>query len=383
MISSFTFICEIPHEFNSRLKNALGGLGFKPTLAFGFVSVDFPLKDIMSEFQSKGIHLFGSTSAGTISFDYERDAILQKGAVFVITDIPVDSFQIQLLELNNLTSESFGKQAGVLIKKPFKSPAVITAFSGFEMDIQTIIDSILQETGKQIKIFGNLASDDFKFKETRVFTQGAVSTQGGVFLILNEEKIDLRGMTTSGWNGLGADFTITRSERNVVYEIDEEPALDFYANYLNITEEELPLMGLEYPLKIKNQDGTDTFRMVTSIDKEKRALVFAGSLKPGTVFSFSASPGFEILEKTREKIIEFHDNNRHADLMILYSAAAREQAIGPLINTEIKLASLKWKVPLAGCFSYGEIAHEDGNSSKFYNQSFTLALLTRKPAHTL
>jgi hypothetical protein len=383
MISSFTFTCEIPHEFNSRLGNALGRLGFKPTLAFGFVSIDFPLKEIMNEFQSKGIHLFGSTSAGAISFDYGNDTVLQKGAVFVITDIPVDSFQIEFLELNDHSPENFGRQAGVLIKKPFKSPAVITAFSGFNMDIQTIIENILEETGKHLKMFGNLAGDDYKFKKTRVFTQDAVITQGGIFLILDEEKIDLRGMTSNGWNGLGTDFNITRSEGNVVYEIDSIPALDMYANYLNITEEDLPVMGLEYPLMVKNQDGTKAFRMVTSINKEKRALVFAGSIKQGAVFSFSASPGFEILEKTREKIIEFHENNQQADLMILFSAAAREQAIGPLINTEIKLASLKWKVPLVGCFSYGEIAHENDNLSKFYNQSFTLALLTRKPAHTL
>ncbi len=365
------------------LKSTLDKLGFKPTLAFGFVSVDFPLTQIMDEFQSHGILLFGSTSAGAISYDNEGDSMLQKGAVFVITDIPEDAFRIQLLKLKDLTPESFGKHAGGFIKETFTSPSVITAFSGFDMDVQTIIDEIIKKTGKHLKMFGDLAGDDLKFKETIVFTQDEVTKQGAIFLILDDEKIDLRGMTTSGWNGLGADFTITRSKGNVVYEIDGTPALDLYANYLNISDEDLPVMGMEYPLMIKNQDGTNSFRMITSIDKEKRSLIFASALQQGTIFSFSASPGFEILEKTREKVIEFHEKNQQADLMILYSSVAREEAIGPLINTEIKLASIKWKVPLVGCFSYGEIANENGSSSTFYNQSFTLALLTRKPIDTL
>jgi hypothetical protein len=159
--------------------------------------------------------------------------------------------------------------------------------------------------------------------------------------------------------------------------------LDFYTNYLNISEDDLPMMGLEYPLMIKDQDETSIFRSIIKIDKEKRALIFGSSIKEGTTFSFSASPGFEILEKTRERVIEFYEKTQHADLILLCSAVARKLAIGPLINTEIKLAAIKWKVPLAGCFEYGEIANDHDNPSKFYNQSFTLALLTEKPVQNL
>lgn len=381
MISSFTFVCEIPSEFNSMFQNTLDQLDFKPTLAFCFLSVEFPLTRIMDRFQLYGIALFGSTSAGTISFDKERDMMFEKGAVFVLTDIPEKDFQLQLLKIDDLTPADFGKNAGEIIKQCFKSPAVIVAFGGFESDIQSIIDEILKKTGHDLKMFGNLAGDDLKFEKSLVFTENEVTDSGAVFLVLNGEKIGLNGMTTSGWNGLGTDFTVTRSKDNWVFEIDGKPALDLYTGYLNISEEDLPVIGIEYPFMIKNNDGSTFFRTITQIDKEKRALLFACSIKQGTVFSFAASPGFEILEKTREKVIQFHERNKEADLMVLYSAVARELAIGPLISTEIKLASIKWKVPLAGCFSYGEIANEDENPSKFYNQSFTLALLKEKTVH--
>lgn len=383
MISSFTFVCEIPREFNAMFQNTLDRLDFNPTLAFCFISVEFPLTRIMDTFQSHGIALIGSTAAGTISFNKEGDKMLEKGAVFLLTDIPEEEFKLQLLKIENLTPENFGKNAGKIIKQSFDSPSVITALSSINNDIQSVIDGILKKTGSSLKMFGNLAGDDLKFEKTMVFTEKEVTENGAVFLILDRKKISLKGMTTSGWKGLGTDFTVTRSKGNVVFEIDGKPALDLYTGFLNISEEDLPIMGIEYPLMIKNNDGSTFFRTITKIDKEKRALIFAGSMKQGSVFSFSASPGFEILEKTREKVIQFHEKNQDADLIFLYSAVARELSIGPLIGTEIKLASIKWKVPLVGCFSYGEIANEDDNPSRFYNQSFTLALLKdkRETAH--
>ena len=382
MISSFTFVCDIPREFNSGLQNALNRLDFKPTLAFGFISVEFPLTNIMDIFQSHGITLFGATSAGVISFKKDEDILLDKGAVFVLTDIPKDAFQLQLLKMGDLAPEIFGNNIGEIVKQSFKSPSVMIAFSGLDVDIQAVIDGTLTKAGKHLNMVGCLAGDDLKFKETFVFTENDITENGVAFLILDGERFNLQSMTTSGWNGLGTDFTITRSSGTKVLEIDGNPALDVYTNYLNISEDDLPMIGLEYPLTIRNPDGTTSFRTITKIDKQNRAIIFSSSALPGTVFSFSASPGFEILEKTREKVIQFHERHQDTDLMILYSAVAREMAIGPLISTEIKLAAIKWKVPLAGCFSYGEIANDYNNPCKFYNQSFTLAILTEKPVHT-
>ncbi len=378
MISSYTMVCEIPRELKSVLKNTLKKLDFVPTLAFGFVSSGFPLSQIMDDFQAQKIRLFGATSAGVISFHEKEDRMLDKGALFVLTNIPAQDFRLELLKRDDAEPAAFGKEAGKLLGKPFKSPTVLAAFSGLGTDVQAVLNN-LQQKNKTPKMFGFLAGDDLIMDRPMVFTEREMSDDGAVFLILNEEKIRLQGMTTSGWNGLGSDFTVTRSEGNEVLEMDQQPALDFYMNYLNISEDDLPLMGLEYPLMIRDQKEKPYFRSITKINKQRRSLIFACSLPAGTQFSFAASPGFEILEKTREKVIEFHENHSRADLMLLFSSVARRLAVGPLINTEIKLASIKWKTPLAGCFSYGEIATENGLPPQFYNQSFTLALLEEIP----
>jgi hypothetical protein len=376
-------VCEIPCEFIAVLRNTLNRLDFTPTLAFGFATPEFQLPQIMDSFKAHKISLFGTTCAGVISFDDAGDIMLDKGAVFILTDIPEECFHLQLLKRDHATANAFGNNAGEIIKKSFSFPSVLTAFSGLGTDIQAVIDGIGDKNNSHLKMFGCLAGDDLKLEKPLVFTESEITDDGALFLMLDEEKITLSGMTTSGWNGLGTDFSISSAKANEVLKIDNHPALDFYTNYLNISEDDLPMMGLEYPLMIKDQDETSIFRSIIKIDKEKRALIFGSSIKEGTTFSFSASPGFEILEKTRERVIEFYEKTQHADLILLCSAVARKLAIGPLINTEIKLAAIKWKVPLAGCFEYGEIANDHDNPSKFYNQSFTLALLTEKPVQNL
>ncbi len=185
-------------------------------------------------------------------------------------------------------------------------------------------------------------------------------------------------MTSSGWISLGAEFTVGKAEGNQVYEINGIPALDMYMDYLNVKEDDLPAIGIEYPFMVQEADVSYVLRAITGIDKEKRSLIFAGTVPQGATVSFSTSPGFEIMENTREKIIAFHKVHKKADLILLFSCIARHIALGPLISTEIKLASIKWKSPLAGLFTYGEIGSNDNGINTFHNQTFTLALLRKK-----
>ena len=187
----------------------------------------------------------------------------------------------------------------------------------------------------------------------------------------------MNGLATSGWIGLGAELKVTRSEGNIVYEIDNQPALEVYKNYLNVSEDDLPSIGLEYPLMLKKEGMKDgPLRAVLNVDKENKTLIFAGSVPQGSIISFSTSPGFEILETTRQKIIDFHEQNPQVDLLILFSCVARHMALGPLISSEIKLASIKWNCPVIGYFTYGEIGNNINNVCDFYNQTFTLAAIS-------
>ena len=378
MISSYTFVVESVSELKAELAKALVSVKFEPVLAFGFVSVNMPITKFMDVFESYDILLFGVTGGGEILFDKQQDKLISNGAVFVLTDLKPDVFKRYFINRNGINNYTFGKLIGEKIKASFQNPSVILATSGLSLDGQAMLDGVLDVAGSNISLYGGMAADDGMFSKTFVFTEANISDDGALALVFDGSAIELRGLSTSGWMSLGSEFVVNHSEGNVVYEINGQPALDMYIDYLNVTEEDLPGIGLEYPFMLKQGEDEIVIRAVMQVDTEKRALIFAGSVPQGSVISFSSSPGFEIMENTRNKIIDFHTLYPEADLMLLFSCVARHVALGPLISTEIKLASIKWKVPLLGFFSFGEFGSNEGRSCQLNNQTFTLALIRDK-----
>ncbi len=378
MISSHTFVSFSFDDLCRKFNHALNIIHFKPTLAFAFVSIEFPLPQITDLFNEQHIALFGTTTGGEILFHKKINHIGERSAVIVLTDISPDCFSLYFEKKGDLSSFELGQSLGDKIFSSYQHPSVIIGSSGILMDGQALVDGILSKTGKQLPMFGGLAGDDARFEKTFVFTERFISDNGALVLVFNQNKIEISGMTASGWISLGAEFIVDRSEGNTVFEINGLPALDMYMDYLSVKEEDLPAIAMEYPFMVKNDGGPAVLRAITGIDKKQRSLVFSGTVAQGSTVSFSTSPGFEIMENTREKIIDCHLRENRTDLLLLFSCIARHVALGPLISTEIKLASIKWKRPLAGFFTYGEIGNDENGECSFHNHSFTLALLREK-----
>jgi hypothetical protein len=241
-----------------------------------------------------------------------------------------------------------------------------------------MVKGIQEMAGKDITMFGGLAGDDAKFRETFIFTENCVDPSGVVAMLLDTAHYDIRGLATSGWVGIGADKLITHSEGNVVYTIDGEPALDIYTSYLNVADSDLPEIGVEYPLLVKKPGSADILRAVLNVDREKKSLIFAGSVPTGSLVSFSSSPGFEIIESTCQTVHDFYLENSDTDLLVLFSCMARHNALGPTISEEIERTWQNWRKPLIGFFTYGEIGSNYNAACDFHNETFTMVSIREK-----
>jgi hypothetical protein len=228
-------------------------------------------------------------------------------------------------------------------------------------------------------MFGGLAGDDARFKETFVFSEKQLVNNGAIVMAFDTRHFELHGIATSGWVGIGADKVITHAEGNIVYTIDGQPALDVYKDYLNVTDADLPEIGVEYPLLVKKRGFPDVLRAVINVDPGRKSLIFAGTVPQGALVTFSSSPGFEIIGYTRKKVTEFYETNRETDVLILFSCMARHNALGPAISEEIEEAWQQWNKPLIGFFTYGEIGSNYNNACDFHNETFTMVSIKQKP----
>ncbi len=354
------------------------GDGFRPNVAMIFASVDLALQEIISPLAENGVEVFGCSSCGEFVYDAKNQVISEGALVCLLMDLAPGTFGTRLFNREAYNSFELGSAIGKWSASAFDSPGLFVLASGLDTDGEQMVRGIQHAAGEQVSMFGGLAGDDARFTETFVFSNNKLDNNGAVVMVLDLGRYRMDGIASSGWVGIGADKIVTRSEGNVVYTIDGMPALDVYKDYLNVRDEDLPEIGIEYPLMIKKAGKQDVLRAVLNVDRETRSLIFAGSVPNGSVVSFSSSPGFEVIEFTRQKVDEFYRRNPAADVLILFSCMARHSALGPAISEEIDDAWAKWKVPLIGFFTYGEIGNNYSSACDFYNQTFTLVALKEK-----
>src|SRR5690606_4983302 len=123
----------------------------------------------------------------------------------------------------------------------FTNPAFIIATGGVSLDGEQIVEGIIQgfgksrsSSGREVTIFGGMAGDEMALDSPIVFTNGKSKDNAILTLIIDEDKIDVRGIATCGWKAIGTTNTVTKSEGNIVYTIDDKPALDMLMNYLGV-----------------------------------------------------------------------------------------------------------------------------------------------------
>jgi hypothetical protein len=209
-----------------------------------------------------------------------------------------------------------------------------------------------------------------------VFTHDGVSHDGAAVLIFDAEKVDVAGITSSGWTGIGADMTITSSEGNIVYTINGRPATEVMREYLDVTDNELLPIVISFPLQIRRPDGTEVLRAALAMDAEKGALIFAGSVPEGSLARFSSSFGYQTIEQAMRDMEEFHAGHPHASQLLLFSCCARYRVAGAMAADEVLAASRLWKAPLTGFFTYGEIGLNRLGTCDFYNETLSLVLIS-------
>jgi len=351
--------------------------GFNPTLAITFCSIMQNRKELAHFFKEKDIDVFGSTTAGEI-IDSE---ILEQSIVVMLLDIKKAYFKLFFSESQD-TYKLASKMAHVA-KESFANPAIIVVSSGLTIDAEDIINGV-HEFDSSLPLFGGLAGDDLTMKASYVFNSEDETSTGLLALILDTEHINISGLATSGWDNIGVEKTITKSDGNIVYTIDDEPAVDVFVKFFQFPEsvydrsEIIAMNFAQYPLQMKKENGNTVLRAPMMADVENRSMIFAGGIPEGSKVKFSVPPGFDLIDKTRDTFNVLKETMNNPDAVIIFSCKARHLALGPIMEDEaVKIRSI-WNKPLIGLFTYGEIGTANDSICDFHNETCSLVLLEEK-----
>ena len=374
----------IKGKSTEEIKTALGKSmadGFKPTLAIVFSSKSQDLKAISQLLDSKKIEIFGLTTNGEFI-----DEETEKGsAAILLLDLNKEYFQIYLEEYPDGNYKEVAMEIAQKAKNKFNTPAFLMGTSHPKTDGEIILRGFEEVIGNNVNAFGGGAGDDYSFTETMVFTNGKISNKGIVCMAINEEKVLVKGIATCGWKAVGTEKTVTKSEGNHVYTIDNIPALDITAKYgglENLTPGSKNLLielAGNFPLQLQREKGDPVMRPGLVVDWDDHSFYTSGTVPQGSKVRFSLPPDFDVMEKVIKGVKKLKEEEMpEADALVVFSCAGRILSFGPMMTDEIEGVKKVWDVPMAGMFSNAELGRATGGSLEMHNLTTCCVALKEK-----
>ena len=375
----------IQGKSNEEIQTALAGSmadGFTPSLAFVFCSVAHNYKTITNLLGQSGISVFGATSSGEI---YD-DAALHQSISILLTDLNPSCFQLIYGEYGEKAPEELAKELTLKAQSSFKHPAYIVSNSipnMAEMYLgEKMLKVILDVAGDEAEIWGGGAGDDLAFKETFVFTNGQGGNRALLLLVLDSEKVIVKGHTATGLKPVGTEKIITKANGNWIIEIDDKPAAEFIPRFMGITlnpedYKDWNIRNLYMGLYRDNADPV--IRTATSFNRENKAIAVTGTVQDGDRIRLKLPPDFEEIDEFNSQALAFTKKVMvEAEALVMFSCIGRLDEMGPLIDDELTAVRSAFNVPMSGFFSYGEYGRASGGQNEFHNMSCCWVALKEK-----
>ncbi|MBC7934154.1 MAG: FIST C-terminal domain-containing protein [Rhizobacter sp.] len=373
---------------NTALQQSMSD-NFRPTLAIVFLSVKQDMEAISNLLDEKDIRVFGATTAGEfIDGEIEAGSI-----VLLLLDMNPAHFQIAFLETSQDTAFEDAYKLGITGKEAFTNPAFVIANSAVSLDGDPIVEGITKgfqksssNANNEVTIFGGKAADDLALESTFVFTNGKCSKSALVALIIDEDKIDVKGIATCGWKAIGTTKTVTKSDGNIVYTIDDKPALDMLMNYLGVEIKQEDnkeivtfLSSWYYPLQVERENVDPVIRTAMFANSADRSLICSGKVPQGSKIRFSLPPDFDSIDTVVAECKSIQENVQpQADALIMFSCVSRYLSFGAVMKEEIEQVQKIWDKPMAGFFSYGEYGKSKTGKYDYHNNTCCLVVLKEK-----
>ncbi|MBA3813308.1 MAG: FIST C-terminal domain-containing protein [Alphaproteobacteria bacterium] len=339
-----------------------------------------PIKELSQHYPKSKI--IGCSSAGEIAGSFIHDKSLSVAIVrFKNTPLKIIKSNITNME----ESLNVGKQLAQELKRD-DLKGILVLSDGLLVNGSELVKGLNLESNENVVITGGLAGDGDRFKETWIIFNGEILKNTIAAVGFYGDNIQIGFSSRGGWDVFGPERYITRAKKNILYELDGQPALKLYKDYLGERAAELPSSGLLFPLAIR-QDQTDTkqlVRTILAINEEDQSLIFAGDVPTGYLAQLMRANFDRLIDsagKAGEIVAKKLSNDKAAPILsIAISCIGRRLLLGERTEEEIEavLESLPVDTQQIGFYSYGELSPTIQGTCDLHNQTMTLTTLSEK-----
>lgn len=233
--------------------------------------------------------------------------------------------------------------------------------------------------GHQAPVVGALAShcEPVAGAGARVFAGDRVLPSG--CLVLTLHGVALEVAVVHGWSPASPVYTVTRAAGCVVWEIDGEPATDWYRRFFTVGGElaPMPATANRFPILIEGPrpERQGLYRSLRAFDQPCGAVTFWGGLETGDRVRLSMANDVSLAGTAAERLAA-SPVERPPDAALLCSCIGRELMLGERSPEEVAaLHGALGGIPLSGFYTFGEIGPTPRGDLAYYNHTAVLALL--------
>ena len=334
------------------------------------------IEDIRKQFPYDNL-VFGSTSGEIIGENVFDTSI-------VVTAIEFEKSSFLVKTANIFDFDKNAKKLGKnLIKElPTKNLKHVFVLSeGSFVNGSALIEGIETSFNNKISLTGGMCGDGSRFEKT-VASFKENPKEGEVIIIgFYGDSLEISFASFGGWSPFGPERIITKSEGNVLFEIDNLPALDLYSKYLGDKASELPQASLLFPLNVTPKGKSKpVVRTILSINKENNSMVLAGDVPEGSKVQLMMASVDAIADGAYEAAkLAMENRKNEPELALLVSCIGRKLVMDQRIEEEIEevINVIGNQTFLTGFYSYGEMAPFHGETAcELHNQTMTLTLIS-------
>ena len=327
-------------------------------------------------------HVFGCSGGGVIGDGREieqRPGLSITAAVLPDVDIRPVHLQVDGLPDPDAGPDKWMDLFGVA---PERDPHFVMLADPYSFPVQNLLMGMDYAYPKATKI-GGLASGASREGGNALFLDGEVLRSGAIGLAL-DGNITVDTVVAQGCRPIGKPMRISKSERNMLLELDDVPPMEVLRDMLKtLPDRDQDLirhslfLGVVMDELIDNPvQGDFLIRNVVGMDQSTGALAIGEMLKEGQLVQFHLRDAETSADDLTAVLSRYADEHRENDIpgALLFSCLGRGEYLYGKPNHDTDLFRDKLgDVPLGGFFCNGEIGQVSGTTFLHgYTSSFGL-----------
>ncbi|PCC74472.1 Uncharacterized conserved protein, contains FIST_N domain [Nannocystis exedens] len=255
---------------------------------------------------------------------------------------------------------------------------------GVRLDGAAVLRGAQSVLGPEFPIVGGLAADDARFEHTRQFC-GRDVLEGAVVGLALAGPVRHATVARGGWEPIGATRRCTRVERDrLVLELDGQPAVNLYREYLGAQGRDLRTAGIEFPLGIvglpdrpwDGDDGVQVVRAVCGVDEVRGGLRCTREVPEGAEIRMLRATKDDLIRSASEAAAELGRALPGGRIALVFDCFSRKMVLGARYKEEVAAAYSRLSPDLTrvGFYTYGELAPVAGQTEQ-HDATFTAVVI--------